>query len=378
MIVSKILGGINAMQSSGTNILYISGGFTADSKHIENKQLIGNMVKTYIKNRILEWESFKETYYKNGSLEHDKDYKNLLCVLNDIMPLPIYTTNEDELLFLIKNIYTASPNEISTALTKSMPLNNPIQASIRHLFMTYKIYIENTIELFVKLREEYLKQHNLVKNNKHNDFIKLVDRWNTIDMENKLNTSSLILFFNFIPTNAKLEKTIPTINWNITGSNKLISNAINKFLAAVKKTKFNYVGYCPHVSVMRFKLLLKFPIKELLDMISLIDFNKKYRDMNSKCSKIIPKVIDLQHKADILHITPKLKLNTKKLPKKLDINTFSKSMSVKAKTQIFEEYIKLYIKLYNDIAPHLIKKERQINDLAVGINIVAKDLSHLI
>ncbi len=373
---SNILGGINSIPG-GTSILQVSGGFTLKSEHIENRVLIGNLAKTYIKNRILEWTTFQETYYKKGKLSSDKDYKNLLCVLNDIFPLPIYTINEDELLFLIKHIYTASPTEIMTALTKSTPLQAPLQASIRHLFMTYKIYIEQSIELFVHLRQDYMKKRNLLKSANSNEFMKLVDRWNSVDMENKVNTSSLILFFNFPPTSAKLEKTVPQINWNIPGATILVNKSITAFLAAAKKHKFSYGGFCPHAAIERFNLLLRFPIKELLVAINAIDFNKKYSDINDKCNTIIPKVVALQHKARDLHKAPEIKLSDRKLSKKLDISKFAKSASVADKTHVFEEYIKLFMKLYKEIAPYLVEKEKKINNLAMGINVVAKDLQSL-
>ena len=252
--IKEILGGINELPSN-TNVLTVSGGFQS-TKHIENRVSIGNASKMYLKNKMFEWTAFKDTYYTKNKLD-DKHYKQLLCVMNDIFPLPIYTTDENEILFLINGIYKANSQEIMNALVKSTTIYSPLQASIRHLFMIYKIYLEKLIEKFVVARNKHIDEHKL-KNDKNN-LNRLIARWNSIDAENNINTSSLMLFFNFPPPNTKLEKSIPQLEWDIKGNEE-----IDAFHKAIKKSKFNYIGFCPHVPIHRFKLLLQFPVKELI------------------------------------------------------------------------------------------------------------------
>lgn len=375
--VDSILGGINKIPSN-VSTLRVSGGFMINSKHIEHNILIGNLIKTFIKNKFLEWDSFKDTYYVNKKLPI-KDYNNFLCVLNDIFPLPVYTVDENELLFLIKNIYMAKPNELMAGFTKMTPIYKPLNSAIRHLFMAYKIYLEKIIEIFVQLRQDHISTNKLKGN--PNDFSKLLDRWNAIDIENKVNTSSLILFFNFPPTSMKLEDTVPSINWYDGASkNTPFNKSISKFLTKATQLKFNYLGFCPHAAIHRFKLLLQFPVKELLDAIKVLDLSRKYSDINSKCNKLTTKIVALQKKSSNLksNIVSTIKLDNRVISKKIDLDKFSKSMSVGAKIDIFEIYIDKFLKLYKNITPYLIKKEFVINKLSTGINIVARELQTLV
>ena len=106
--LSELFGGFDTLAGK-SKTLTVSGGFTKNNKHVEHNVVIGDITKNFVKNKMIEWDTFKSTYYNNGKLDQ-KHYANFLNTMNDIFPLPIYTTNENELLFLVSNIYKAKEN----------------------------------------------------------------------------------------------------------------------------------------------------------------------------------------------------------------------------------------------------------------------------
>ena len=159
-VINKI-GGVIDTISGGSKFLTVSGGFTKKLKHKEHKIVIGNATKNFINNRMLEWDSFKSTFYVNGKLDPEY-YDKFLNALNSIFIMPFFTINENDILYFINNIYKAKPSEIFNGLQKTIPINNTIKSAIRHLFMIYKIYIEKTIELYISLRSKYIKDKHLI------------------------------------------------------------------------------------------------------------------------------------------------------------------------------------------------------------------------
>ena len=369
----KLFGGFDKL-SGDTKTLTVTGGFAKNNKHIEHSIVIGDTVKNFVKNKILEWKTFKDIYYENGKLD-DKHYPKLIDTLNNIYTLPFYTTDETEILFLITGIYNAEPCEIINALIKSVDIFISLKSSIRHLFMTYKIYIEKMIEIYCILRNEYITHFNL-KNNDENDFNDITARWNIIDVENSINTSSPILLFNFPPKSINLEKSIPKIIWNIKSNDpkhKKINNLVKCMLNKIKENNFEYIGYCPHDAIHRFQLLLKFPTNHLIKLINSVDYNNKYKFINCECNKIIKKVMNLNPKVSCIKtaINPNIKLHRKKIN---HIKKFSKDTKIQVKINHYEKYVDAFIQLYKDLIQHLIKKEKYINNLSIGINVIASDL----
>lgn len=365
----NIIGGVIDTISGGTKFLTVSGGFSKKLKHKEHKIVIGNETKNFINNRMLEWDSFKSTFYTNGKLD-PKYYDKFLNALNSIFIMPFFTVSENEILYFINNIYKAKPSEIFNGLQKVIPVNNTIKSAIRHLFMVYKIYIEKTIELYVSLRGKYITDKHLSAKNKENNFAEMLEKWHLIDSKNSIDTSSTILYFNFPPPDIEFEKTIPKIEWGIKGCAVKLDASIKKFLNKIKATKFNYIGFCPHVAIARFKLLLDFPIDELSEMITEMDpkYNKK-----NECQKIVKKIgkITESYKnisQNDIHIS-RVKVD--------DISSFGKKMSVEKKIKCFEKYIAAFLKMYKDLIPHMAKKEKAINNIAISINDIASDISIL-
>ena len=367
-VINKI-GGLIDNMSGGSKFLTVSGGFTKKLKHKEHKIVIGNDTKNFINNRMLEWDSFKSTFYANGKL-HPKYYDKFLNVLNNIFIMPFFTVNEDDILYFINNIYKAKPSEIFNGLQKIIPINNTIKSAIRHLFMIYKIYIEKTIELYISLRRKYIKDKHLSAKNKENNFDEMLEKWHLIDSKNSIETSSTILFFNFPPSTIEFEKTIPRIEWDIKGSSSKLAKKIKTFLYKIKTRKFSYIGFCPHVAITRFKLLLDFPIDELLDIVIEIDHKYNKKNEHQKIIKKLGKITESYKNISQSNINiSRVKVD--------DISSFNKKMSVEKKIECFEKYIVAFLKMYKDLIPHMAKKEKEINNIAMSINDIASDINLL-
>ena len=106
----ELFGGFDILAGE-SKTLNVSGGFTRNNKHVEHSIVIGDITKNFVKNKMIEWDTFKSTYYKNGKID-EKFYGQFLNTINDIYPLPVYTTNENELLFLVSTIYKAKPKKL--------------------------------------------------------------------------------------------------------------------------------------------------------------------------------------------------------------------------------------------------------------------------
>lgn len=375
MNLREILGGIDTLADDDTTTIEIISGFNKYLSPQKNTMVVGNITKTFVKNKITEWKTFQDVYYKDGELEL-KYYDKLMDVMNVIFPLPIFTESDKDLVYMIYNIYNSNSTQIINCIEKFLNLIDPFKLTMRELFMEWKMYLEKLIEIFVELRENYIdaKIKTSEFKNKENDFSALVERWSEIDTENKIDTSSPILFFNFPPSSINLEKTIPKIEWRIKGAPDKITNAIDAFLSEVNEVKFEYVGFCPHILITRFKLLLKFPVAELLNIIKILDISKsKQFDLNVKQSKkIIKDVNSLKNQINSNLTTKEFNIKRHKVGK---ISDFPKNP--KDKVKFYEKYIDAYLDLYHQLMPIFIKKEKDICDISVKINLISKDLSKL-
>ena len=371
----KTLGGFNTI----TETINISGGFTIDNVHVENSIVIGDITSNFIKNKIIEWDTFKSTYYKDKLLDPNY-YNKLLNTLNNIYILPTYTTNENDILYMINTIYNSTPIEIINGILKNINIFQPLKLSIKHLFMIYKVYIEKLIEIYVNSRNLYVSN---IKDVELNNFNELTAKWNIIDAKNNIDTSSPILFFNFPPSHINLEKSIPRIIWTINSNeptHKKINNLIDKFLTEIKNNNFEYVGYCPNAISHRFQLLLKFPVNHLINIINELHNKTNITKLNRQCdNSIILKIDALSTEIEVINktIPSDLSLKHKKTIKDFDIKKFPSSMKVPQKIKCFEQYIKAFIQLYTDLVPYIIKKEKCINKLAVDINTVSNAINNL-
>ena len=358
--IYEILGGVDKNNKDISDIINIVGGYNKYTKPINTEMRIGNLSKMFVKIKLVEWNSFKKNYFVKNKLP-DKYYDKFIERLNIIFTLPYNIDNDNDLLYMISKIYNAPIENIYNTIESQINFLDPYKKSVHHLFMSWKVLIEKLIELFVQLREDYIETNKSHKN-KPNNFKDLLERWYNIDIENNVDTSSLILFFNFHPQKISFEKSIPKIHWEIKGNpvNKKIVN----FLKKIKNTKFEYVGYCPHVFMERFNILLKFPINDLIDIINTLQPNKdllnQIKLLNSKIQKTT--------------ITPSDK-NYNNIKKQKFV--YNPPTSKEEKTKIFSKYVDLYMELYNQVLPHLIKKEKFIGEISKKINEIANEINDI-
>jgi hypothetical protein len=373
--IKNILGGIDLKIPDELNILSIFGGITTKNKQLENKILIGNATKNYVKNKIIEWDSFKEIYY-NGKHLDKKYYNNLVNVANDILPLPLYTINENNILIILKKLYYASDKNITNAIINDLDIYGTFKASVKYLFMSYKTHIEKTIELFINIRNSYIEINNNLssKYSNFNNFNDLINKWVSIDLKNQTNTSSIIMFFNFPPFTVKLDKQIPKIKWKIKNNNKWATDfnkVIDVFIKQSKK--FQYTGFCPYVYIKRLYMILQFPITHLLNAIYFLDnsINKTITiKINKQCNCIIKDIQQLQKNINIINSPINTKITRKKIHK---INKLSNDNKIK----LIELYINAFIQLYKDILPILYKRETIINKTSININKISKNIQNI-
>jgi hypothetical protein len=366
-ILVKKLGGIDIIAGNDTIVITTVGGFDKYLNPISQNMIVGDIAKIFVKNKITEWQTFKNVYYENKKLK-PKYYDKLMDVMNNIFAMPIHTESDKDLVYMITTMYNSSNEEFFNGLNKNLNLYTSFKLTLRYLFMTWKMYLEKLIEIFVKIREQYIKTH-IEPKNKENNFLKLTNQWIEIDIENHTNTSSPILFFNFPPKKVNLEKSIPKIEWYINGAPISITNAIDTFLKAIKQIDFIYCGFCIHNVIERFKLLISFPFVELINAINAIDINQKYNIINKQLKKIIKKIMSLKTQVcDIKNIKlPNIIKN--KVPQ---AKNFPKNPE--DKINFYEKYINAYLNVYQQMLPSLSKKEKLICELSLKINIIAADI----
>jgi hypothetical protein len=375
--IKLILGGIDDVVVGENYNLQVSGGISTKNTHINKYILSGNKSKTYVKKKLIEWDSFKEVYYDNGTLD-TKYFVNILKTANDILPLPVYTTNFDDFIYMADTLYNSDLSKISNALINTYDIYDPFNQSIRFLFMSYKVYIENIIEIFVKLRNLHVDLKEII------DFDDLIEKWTYIDLENKTDTSSIILFFNFPPSVLKLDSTIPTIKWKINNTKnnqmyKKYNKLIDKFLSDIKTLKFQYIGFCPHVSTMRLLAILKFPIFHLLNAIYELDkISKKPQKiknkLNSKCKCIIKKIKNIEKCMSVIKTPVILSYSKKKVClQRTKFSSSDKSCQIK----ILEKYIGLYLHLYEKTLPEISKREFLVNKVAISFSEISNSIQNL-
>lgn len=377
--IISMLGGVDKI-SGEFNIVEVIGGFDKDLNLSYNNIVTGDITKTFLKNRITEWESFKEIYYEKNKLDK-KYYDKFIAMLNNIFILPFYFDDEKKILNAVYSIYNASNSQIYIAMSNTLDLLNPIKLILKHLFMNYKVFIEKLIEVYVILRNDYIKKNNIQNQNKYNNFDLLINNWIDIDMKNKTNTSSVILFFNFPPKYIKLEKSIKKIEWEIKGVDEDIRTIINKFMNELKSNNFYYCGFCPYVPLERLELLSKFPIDTFIKMIILLNISN-----NKLKTKDQPVVIDIEIINQIEQNIKHLNQLNEDIVKINDIH-ISKLTKHKIKKcepinkaeyiAIFEKYIYAYLDLYEQIAPIFIEKEKLLNNMMTKINTISKNISSL-
>jgi hypothetical protein len=372
MSLLNILGGIDTISDDSKVSIATLGGFDKKMAPTKHNIIIGNKMKTFVKNTNTEWQTFKDVYYKDGKLE-PKYYDKLINVMNNIFPMPLYSESDRDLVYMISTMYNSTSTNICIGMENHLQLLYPIKSTIRYSFMTWKVLFEKLIELFSILRTQYISKHKLGSKNKENNFDELVDRWVSIDNENMTNTSSPILFFNFPPADVNIEDSIPKLNWEIKGSSDQIKKAINEFMKKVKSNEFIYKGYCGNVVIERYMLLMQFPYNNLLKIILLLNNNYDYSNINKQFLTTKKELNTLHKQFDHIKTYKHVTINKMQVP---TAKSFPKNPPDKIK--FYEKYINAYLNMYNQLTHDFIKKEKLICDASVSLNVLTNDLYKLI
>ena len=352
----------------------IVGGFNEKLKPRDCIINVDDISKTFIDNRIIAWESFKRVYYKDDVIDI-KYYNDFINNIYKVIPFIGYTSNENDILKNLYELYNESDETIANTIMDKINSKNNFNKTIHHLFMSWKSYIEKLIELFISLREKYILDNNLT--DPRNNIKDLFDKWLNINIEQNLDTSSLILLFNFPPKHYAdaLGPDIPKIHWNIK-THKL-DNKITDFLNIIKKNKFEYIGFCKNDLITRFKALLLFPIDDLLKLIYELYTNVKIHKLSDYIYVYSQYIVDNFKKLElclykIKKIQP-IKLNKTQLN---PIEMFPKLECEKIK--FLEAYITSYINLYKQILPNLIKYDSCVYNSSFCANNISNDINKII
>jgi hypothetical protein len=161
LLIEK-LGGIDITANSETVVIKTIGGFDKYLNPNTQNIVVGDIAKTFVKNKITEWQTFKDVYYENGSL-NPKYYDKLIDVVNIIFPLPVNSEVCKELTYMITTMYNSSDAQFLNGMNTIFNLLYSFKLTLRHLFMTWKVYLEKLIEIFVKLRNNYIETNKLEK-----------------------------------------------------------------------------------------------------------------------------------------------------------------------------------------------------------------------
>ena len=344
--------------------LTVVGGFTKTTLPLENKIVVGINTTNYFYRKKIDWESFIKIYKKE--IYEKEKYNDFLNAINKALPMPLHTNDEKQLVYMIETLYNSDCDKIFYSILKNLKFIDLIKQTMQHLFMIWKTYIETLIELYVNLRNDYIIKNNL--DDEQNDFSKMLEKWIAIDLTQKIDTSSLILFFNFPPDNVIIEDSVPKIKWGINDDK--IKKLIKLFNDAITNNKFQYKGYCNKVIIERWDYILKFPINQLINLIDFLEDpkDKKIININNMLSKKIQKCVD-----DI-NIIKNKKINIKKF-KKEDLPIFTKS---KMPIDYFISIVKLYFTIYDNLIPTLIEKENDIVNISLNINKIAQSISSIV
>ena len=324
----------------------IIGGLNKDRSPKLYELNIGEKSKYFIESNTRAWASFKKTYSTDDKLQ--KNYlQHLINAISIILPINSFIIDYDIIIDIVNIIFDVSNEELINGITNYLVIDY-IEDSIKTLFFAYKVYIEDLLDKYSKLRNIYIKKHNT--KDKLNDWSDIYGKWDSYDKSYELETSSLILFFNF--PNIELKEEVPKLNLDIQG----IDLPLNKI------KKFEYKGYCRLVPKERLNFLLNFPVNDLIKSIEMISAEKNDK---KKTKKILKEIKILNSKLELLKKPSDLNFKKPEIPKESN-NTI----------QFITNCGDATIALYNIIKKPLMDKEKKIEEISISINNISKLFLH--
>lgn len=267
--------------------------------------------KTSLRNNLIDWGAFLEIYKKNT--EYNAIYENATRLLN----IKKGETSRSMFLPVLLKIYDLPAKNHLASMMKQFMLHEPVSIAIYSLFNSVKHHYEYLVKRYFLLRNKYVKKH------KTNDNIvnwkETEKRWDILNDEHDIDTSSLALFFiNPIFNTTSMEQMdTPKLYWKINTKDKKILSAVNKLMQQVNK--FSYKGFCPKVPVQRMEALLKFPLQAFVSAIKVLNPNEKLPNYDNITEKI-HKILKNHIKKPTIDIKLKKKPIKRSILKKVKLN----------------------------------------------------------
>jgi hypothetical protein len=231
--------------------MYHTGGLES-SKHA--RHLVINSVdyvtsdkfKMMLRDMFVDWGTFQEVY--RGAMTTDLLFNQVVKML-DLKD----SKNKDKMLDVVRDIYQMSCSEHMMCIIKQFMLYEPMSAAIHSLFITIKQHFEELVDLYLQLRNAYIKTHMLSDQVTPDNYS---DHLSELNEKYGPNTSSVLLLYIMHPE-SPLVFTIKGV-------------ASTRALATQLK-KYKYAGFCPKVPHERITHLMSFPLNELCRAIMDID-----------------------------------------------------------------------------------------------------------
>jgi len=324
---------------------------------------VGNKLEFMISNNIIQWEQIL--------IAHEK-YKKDNIFFDEVIRILGFKENQNLLELILpmsKKIYNLPDKFHIISMIKQYFIYEPLSLVIHNIFMIFKNHYEQIFNDFITARNKYIVENKLDNNrNKIIDLNFLLDYWGDINIQNNIDTSSLILYFINTTENIdnNLDITIIDADKNIVSLIKILQN---------KLKKFNYPGFCPKVPYTRLKKLLIFPLETFVKVIKLLD--KEYKTIDYKLiENKIKKILDNFHLVNPLleykNIYKREKNPINKIYKLIEKEEKFKKRKKNEHEQndhkIMIETIKWYVdktlQLRKQILPEAKKLEKYYNELA--------------
>ena len=239
------IGGLEPKDNDRFEIMPINGVNYVLSEKFKSK-LLAN---------ILDWETFLEIYNTNI------DKENMFNQIIKLLDIKEVSSLLEVMLPLLKKIYSMPAMAHISCMMKQFMVYEPLSIAVRELFTTIRQHYENIVELFIKTRNNYIEANAA---GRPNNFHTLLDSWNTVNEEQSLESSSVILLlFNHKKFG---------IHFTIKCHSKSCRNAAKMCnILKAKCRKFKYMGFCPKVPYKRLAALLQFPIADFVNAIKSMD-----------------------------------------------------------------------------------------------------------
>lgn len=309
----------------------------------ETTYMIGDKLATTLRQTYINWNTFHEIY--KDSIDDDNLFQQVVSMFH----LNTSEKLKPHIVQLLHKIYHLSSLHHISCMIKQFVIKEPISMVIYNIFRIFKQYFESLVTKFMVLRNQYILQYGLAVDGKvlMNEIEYLQDKWNELNDKHSYDTSSTILYFlshphkdamilyNILDT-TQVQKTTRTpkthsktsmiadksvvadhsvgdksivytpyvpsttndVKKDTSERSKKYKEIFNKIQQAIDKlvkaiNQFEYVGFCPKRPFERLMSLLKFPVDEFQEVISLLsdDFhpvNMKnlFRDITKNLSYI--------------------------------------------------------------------------------------------